>query len=234
MGAQRGFTLIEALVAMAILATVVIGLLGTRTVALTDATEARNWRLARELAEEEMSKLMAGAHELPPESGRIIQFEKYPGFSLQVLIGESAVASHGESQAGYMDDGAFGDHTQRLMWQRDRDNLLQASQKGMSYLEYEDFLREEELRKEREDQVPNEVDLEDVMVVIYFPVVRFDSPREEDSFTLKAKVSTLSLEGMTPEEAQRYAESQGQEVQSSNRPPGAESSSAVGSEGRRP
>ena len=234
MGAQRGFTLIEALVAMAILATVVLGFLGTRTGALTDATEARNWRLARELAEEEMSMLMAGAHEMPPESGRIIPFEKYPGFSLQVLIGESAIASHGESLAGDLDQGGFGDNTQRLMWQRDRDNLVQASQKGMSYLEYEDFLRDEELRKEEEDQVPSEVDLEDVMVVIYFPVVRFDSPREEDSFTLKAKVSTLSLEGLTPEEAERYAESRGQDMQSSNRPPGAASSPPGGGEGRRP
>ena len=218
-----GFTLLEAMVAMAILATVVLGFLGTRTSALTDATEARNWRLARELAEEEMSMLKAGAHELPPESGRIIPFEKYPGFSMQILIGEMAISSHDDALATDMDRGDLGDSSQRLRWQRERENLREANQRGMSYLEHEQFMREEELRREREEQLPSETELEDVMVVIYFPVVRLDADREEDNFTLKAKLSTLALEGMTPEQAERFAELRGQEVQGGNRPPGARS-----------
>jgi type II secretion system protein I len=214
---EGGFTLLEALVAMAILAIAVIGFLGTRTSALTDATEARDWRLARELAEEKMSELMAGAHELPPESGVIVPYEKYPGFKMQILIGETAIASYDESMAGDWDDGAFGD---RLSWQRDREYLTKARQKGMSYVDYENLRLEEERRKAEEEQVPNETDLEEVMVVIYFPVVRFDSDRDEDSFTLKAMVSTLALEGLTPEQAESFAQSRGQEVQIGNRPPG--------------
>jgi prepilin-type N-terminal cleavage/methylation domain-containing protein len=228
MSRHEGFTLIEALVAMSILAFVVVGFLGTRTAALTDATEARNWRLARELAEEEMSRLMAGAHELPPETGRIDPFEKYPGFALQILIGESAIASHEQHQAGQLDNGMLGDNSDRLIWQQDRENLRSASQRGMSYLEYEQFLLEEELRKEQEEQIPSEVDLEDVMVVIYFPVVRFNDDRDQDTFTLKAKVSTLALECMTPEVAERFAESRGGEMQAGNRPPGATGSGDEG------
>ena len=220
MSRHEGFTLIEALVAMSILAFVVIGFLGTRTAALTDATEARNWRLASELAEEEMSRLMAGAHELPPETGRIDPLDRYPGFALHILIGDSAIASHEQNLAGQLDNGALGDNSERLMWQQDRENLRSAGHRGMSYLEYEQFLLEEELRKEQEEQIPSEVDLEDVMVVIYFPVVRFAADRDEDTFTLKAKVSTLALEGMTPEEAERFAESRGGEILTGNRPPG--------------
>ena len=231
MGRQNGFTLLEAMVAMAILAMVVLGFLGTRTSALTDATEARNWRLARELAEEELSKLKAGAHEFPPESGRIIPFEKYPGFSLQILIGETSIASHKDALASDMDGGHLGDGSQRLLWQRERDNLREAGQKGMSYLEHEEFMREEELRLEREDQMPSETALEDVMVVIYFPIVRLDSPEEEGNFTLKAKLSTLALEGMTPEQAERFAQSRGETLQGASRPPGA-GSTGPGDPGR--
>ena len=45
--AERGFTLVEALVALAIVSMIVISYIGIRTTALIDATQARNWRLAR-------------------------------------------------------------------------------------------------------------------------------------------------------------------------------------------
>jgi prepilin-type N-terminal cleavage/methylation domain-containing protein len=51
---DSGFTLVEALVAMLIVSMVVISYIGIRTSALLDATYARNWRLAREIAEEKM------------------------------------------------------------------------------------------------------------------------------------------------------------------------------------
>ena len=81
--------------------------------------------------------------------------------------------------------------------------------------------------------MPSETTLEDVMVVIYFPMVRFDSAEEEGNFTLKAKLSTLALEGMTPEQAESFAESRGQEVQGANRPPGS-GSTGPGGTGRQP
>ena len=45
--AERGMLLLEALVAMLIVAVVTISYIGIRTTALIDATRARNWRLAR-------------------------------------------------------------------------------------------------------------------------------------------------------------------------------------------
>ena len=69
---ERGMLLIEALVAMLIVATVTITFIGIRSNSLIDATRARNWRLAREIAEEKLSTLQAGAHEVPPESGTVL------------------------------------------------------------------------------------------------------------------------------------------------------------------
>ena len=60
---EEGFTLLEALVALSIIALVVMNCLMFRTGALVDATEARNWRVAREVAQEILSELKAGARE---------------------------------------------------------------------------------------------------------------------------------------------------------------------------
>ena len=60
-GRESGMLLIEALVAMLIVAMVTIAYIGIRSTALIDATRARNGRLAREIAEEKLSTLQAGA-----------------------------------------------------------------------------------------------------------------------------------------------------------------------------
>ena len=73
--------LIEALIAMVIVAMVTISYIGIRTTAMMDALRARNWRLAREIAEEKLSILEAGAHEVPPQSGTMVPIDKYEGFS---------------------------------------------------------------------------------------------------------------------------------------------------------
>ena len=91
--AERGMLLIEALVAMLIVATVTVTFIGIRSNSLIDATRARNWRLAREIAEEKLSVLQAGAHEVPPESGMLLQVDKYDGFSFKIVLGETAVAN---------------------------------------------------------------------------------------------------------------------------------------------
>ena len=89
---ERGMMLLEALVAMLIVAVVTITYIGIRTTALIDATRARNWRLAREIADEKMSELKAGAHEVPPESGIRVPIDRYEGFAYMIALGESAVA----------------------------------------------------------------------------------------------------------------------------------------------
>lgn len=206
-GAQSGFTLLEALVALAIVAMVVLGFLGLRTAALMDAAEARNWRLARELAEEKMSELRAGARELPPESGTEIDFEDYPGFSYQILIGEGAVAEADAALAGDLGSGN-DEYSDRVTWQQDRDRYRRASQKGMTYREYQDWLWEEENRLLEEEKAPSDTEFEEVAVVVYFPKVRLDE-EGEDAFVLKARISTLAISGLTPDQAQAQAEARG-------------------------
>jgi type II secretion system protein I len=128
-GCEAGFTLIEALVALAVVAMVVIGFLGIRTSAIVDATEARNWRLAREIAEERMSELAAGARETPAESGVRVPIERYEGFAYKIVIGEADVADvESETASNAVDNGSVAG--ERLDWQRNRDDYRRASSRG--------------------------------------------------------------------------------------------------------
>ena len=90
---QDGFTLIEALLAIAIVAMVVTTVLSIRTGALIDANEARNWRVAREVAQEILSELAAGARD------EVVDYRMVPqpiptmtdveDWSYQIVIGET-------------------------------------------------------------------------------------------------------------------------------------------------
>jgi prepilin-type N-terminal cleavage/methylation domain-containing protein len=207
-GAEAGFTLLEAMVALGIIAMVVTSYLGIRTNAVGDAIEARNWRLAREIAEEQMSALLAGAHEVPPESGYDISLEeRYPGFHYRIYIGENAVsdmeAEIANAQAGGMSD--------RDEWQRNRDTYRKAQSRGLSALEYEDEMLQEEYEREMETRVPSETEFEDVAIAVFFPkVVNEEYQGQEEAFVLKTKASTLAISGHTPEQARMIAESRGE------------------------
>jgi prepilin-type N-terminal cleavage/methylation domain-containing protein len=205
---QDGFTLLEAVVALAVVAMVVIGYLGMRTSALIDGIEARNWRLARELAEERMSELIAGARETPPQSGIEEKFEQYEGFSYQIVVGESSI---GELEASIASDAAEEDtdSRSRAEWQENRDTYRKASSRGLSALEYQDQLAAEEYQRRVDNKAPSETEFEQVAVAVFFPKLnaRFEGQRE--SFLIKAKVSTLALSGMTPEQAKQIADAQG-------------------------
>lgn len=206
-----GFSLIEALVAMAILAMVVLTFLGTRTDALIDAGEARNWRLAQEIASEIMSELRAGSRDLPVESGLETDLsDQHPQFSYLVLKGEESINRFETDQAGLQDMSTGGDSAQRLAWQRERDQLRLSRQKNISLQDYRDQTLQEELDKDKE-QIPSEDELDDVMVVVYFPDIRPGERNQgRSTFKLKAKVSTLALSCRTPEEAARIANAQGE------------------------
>jgi type II secretory pathway pseudopilin PulG len=204
-----GFTLLEAVVALGIVAMVVTAYLGIRTSALADGIEARNWRLAREIAEERLSEVLAGAHETPPQSGISVSLdEKYPGFSYQIVIGESAVA---EMEAGLASDAAEQDPStrDRSDWQQNRDLYRKASARGLSALEYQDQTAAEEYQRQISSKAPSEDDFEEIAVVVFFPKLeaRYDGQRE--SFVIKSKVSTLALSGLTPDQARQIAEAQG-------------------------
>lgn len=219
---EQGFTLIESLVAITILAMVVMHFLGTRTAAMVDATEARNWRLARELGEWKLSELQAGANEFPPENRRQYPFDEYPGFSYQVLIGENAISEVEGEMAGMAESRSdlnsdYGPE-RRQQWQQERDRVREAQRLGMSMYDYEQQLLEEE----DEDTAPSESELEEVAIVVYFPNVRFtDDAPEFSHFMLKAKIPTMAMAGLTPDEAMQQAQARGQEFVRSNRPPGA-------------
>jgi len=196
---QGGFTLIEALVALAILAMVTVGFLGMRTSAIIDANEAHHWQIAREIAQQMLSELRAGAREYRPEPGRV-PIEKYKGFSSQILIGEEMISQFEAEEANW--DIGGGERGQRLTWQSERDDQRRARQKGLSLQDYRDE-RFKEQNQLDENETPSEDELEDVLVIVYFPNVRItdESSGPEASFKLKAKLSTLAIEGLTPDEA---------------------------------
>ncbi|MBM4062195.1 MAG: prepilin-type N-terminal cleavage/methylation domain-containing protein [Planctomycetes bacterium] len=227
---QQGFTLLEALVALAIVAMVVLSFLGIRTEALVDATRARNWRLAREIAEERLSELQAGAHETPPRSGDEVPLEKYDGFSYRIVIGESSVAEI-ESQladAAAGEDGAAGE---RLEWQRDRELYRRASSQGLSYSEYQDKLLEDEQRRQLEERAPSETDFEEVAIVVYFPKLDPDYPDQKDSLLIKSRLCTLAIAGLTPEQAAAIAAAKGQAPAAGGGAPGGAAAGAAGRSG---
>ena len=74
----------------------------------------------------------------------------------------------------------------------------------MSFYEYREKSElEEQDRLEREEAPPSEDEFEEVAVVIRFPNARFPTRGGEFSFfVLKARLSTMAIEGLTPEEAE--------------------------------
>jgi Tfp pilus assembly protein PilV len=216
--AEGGFSLIEALVALGIVATVVISYIGIRTSALVDATQARNWRLAREIAEEKLSELKAGAREVAPVSGETQRLEKYEGFSYKILIGEANV-SDAESEVGAAAAGEDEIASERIEWQRDRENYRRASSRGQTAQEY-DEQRLEDVNQRLAEKAPSETDFEEVAVVVYFPKLDFDYEGQQDALMIKARLSTLAISGLTPEQAQTIAQSMGQAGEGAGATPG--------------
>jgi prepilin-type N-terminal cleavage/methylation domain-containing protein len=201
-----GFTLVEVMVAVAILAIVILGFMATRSQAMADAIQAFNWRLARSIAEEQLSKLQAGANEFKPEPNAV-DVEDYPGFRYVILIGDEAIA-RAEAEIESFSNGDDYEASERRQWQRDRGDLRSARQKGVSL---DDYRREQVQSEYGEEQMPTEDDFEEVAVIVYFPNVTLDKDVDklEETFTLKAKVSTLAVHGLTPEQAESMAAQRG-------------------------
>lgn len=207
-GDERGMMLLEALVAMAIVAMVTISYIGIRTTALIDATSARDWRLAREIAEEKLSELKAGAHEVPPQSGMLIPIEKYEGFSYKVVMGEAEV-SEIESEIASNAAGDNQEAQDRNDWNQSRNDLREAQRLGLSAQDYEDR-NLQDINDRLAESAPSADEFEDVAVVVYFPKVDGDFPEQEEALLIKARVSTLAISGLTPDQAQSLAEARGE------------------------
>lgn len=206
---EAGFTLIEVVVAIGLVTLILTGFLGMRTDAVADGMEARNWRLARELAEEKLSELQAGARETPPISGQIVDLEKYHNFSYQIMIGESAI---GELEAKVAEEAADENReaSARTEWQRNRDVYRKASSQGQNYSEYQDQVAQDDSQRELAEQVPDEKKLEDVAVAVFFPKLNAHYQGQREAFVIKAKASTLALSGLTLDQAKIVADSKGQ------------------------
>ncbi len=200
---ESGMMLVEALAALAIVAMVTISFIGIRTTALVDATRARNWRLAREIAEQKLSELLAGAHEVPPQSGLLVPIDDYEGFSYKIVLGEGAVADL-EGEVATEAAGDDGVAAERIEWQRDREDFRRASSRGLSAQEYEDQ-RYDDINERLADKVPSADEFEEVAVVVYFPKLDPDYEGQQEALLIKSRVSTLAISGMTPDQAETIA-----------------------------
>ena len=236
MAHERGFTLIEALIAIAILSLVTFSMLGTRTDAITDAIEARNWLIAREHAERLLSELKAGHREMPPENG--LQYP-IPGFEEQqsdwwyeIAIGEEFISDVETRYTETLDSEDADKTRERMLWQKERDDMRAAERAGKSVYDYRAEQRNQQENYSTdggtEDTPIADDEFVDVAVFVFFPNVRQRGDGSQHSyFVLKAQISTLALNGLTPEEAETMSKSTGTGTSGAG-----DSSSSGGNSGR--
>ena len=213
---QKGFTLIEAVIAIAILAVVALSMLGFRTDAIIDATEARHWLIAREQAQMILSELKAGHREMPPENGMTYAV---PGFEndqdkwwYEVALGEEFISEVETRYTEGVDSEQANQARERMEWQKEREDIRGAGRAGMSVYDYRAKQRADQetygTDSGTEETPIAEDEFLDVAVFVFFPKVRpSDDGVDQSYFVLRARISTLALNGMTPEEAESLNES---------------------------
>ena len=59
------------------------------------------------------------------------------------------------------------------------------------------------------DKAPSADDFEEVAVVVYFPKLEATYPGQQEMLLIKARISTLAISGMTPDEASSLQEAEG-------------------------
>ncbi len=199
---HAGFTLMEVLVALAIMSMAMLSLIGLRTESLRQATGARNLRIAAAIATQVLSEVQAGmyrAYDLKDEDQTVEHFEQFPW---RILVGEGAIqeelAYRAEQEADSGDDRMI-QRQDRLNWLQRRSLSRRARQKGVSTAELED----QDLEP---DDSPDDQTYEDVaIIVVYF------APGEKSGqgdFILRGKATTLALNGLTSEQAKEQSNSE--------------------------
>ena len=84
-----GFTLLEVMIAVAVMAIALVSLYGSQSMGLSYAIEARFYSVAASLAETKMAELQSGVTGSAQVSGDF--GEKYPGYTWQISIDEVAL-----------------------------------------------------------------------------------------------------------------------------------------------
>lgn len=200
---EAGFSLLEVLVALAVLALAILWLLGLRTDGLVTAAEARNLRFAENLASQVLSEIQAGIVKVYDIRGQELTKEELPGFSYKVLLGETEIQ---EEESLLAEDQAMAadatDQDQRFwerqQWLNERSRVRKARSQGVLV----DDLQREEMEV---DDTPDEDTFEEIAVFVYYPTFRRDNDIDETPraiYRLRSRTSTLALSGLTNEQAE--------------------------------
>jgi len=200
---RGGFTLVEALVAFAILVLATVGMIWSRSDAVKRAAESRNLRLAMKIARETLDRFEAGMSQRDIYELNYWQpLEEYPDFAVRVVTRTEDISDFEEDLAMAAEDEEGLrrlDLEERLRDARRYEESETRSGEGGTAAE--DSLVEEE------EQPIDEETLQDLVVGVRYP--SFDLERYPDGrgvYILRTQLSTLALSGMTPEEAQEEQE----------------------------
>lgn len=200
---QSGFTLMEVLVALAIMAMAMLSMIGLRSESLVQSTEARNLRVASALATQILSEVQAGmyrAYDLANEDQYVEGFEKFPW---RLLIGEGAIQEELSIQAEREAESGDQDMIQRqerMDWLQKRALSRKSRLQGISTSQLED----QELEP---DETPDDQTFEEIAIIVDY----FAPSKKEDraDFMLRGRATTLALNGLTTEQAEEMNKSEG-------------------------
>jgi type II secretion system protein I len=200
---QAGFTLMEVLVALAIMSMAMLSLIGLRSESLVQATEARNLRVAAALATQILSEVQAGmyrAYDLKDEDQSVEGFEKFPW---RLLVGEGAIQeelSYRAEREAESGDQQLVERQERMDWLQKRSMSRKSRQRGITTTELEDQQLEP-------DETPDDQTFEEIAIIVdYFaPSKKGDS----NDFILRGRATTLALNGLTSEQAEEQNKSEG-------------------------
>ena len=123
------------------------------------------------------------------------------------MLGETGVA---DVEAEVANEAA-GDDTEakdRIEWDRNREDMRRANDRGMNQQEYEDS-QFDDIEERLAEKAPSETDLEEVAVVVYWQKLDGDFPGQQEALLIKARISTLAISGMTPDQAMTIQEAEG-------------------------
>ena len=203
---DEGFSLLEVLVAVAILAVALLSLAGLRTDSLVTATSARNLRIAQTFAKRILAQVQSGQFDAWELRGTEHQIEEIDGFSYRIFIGEGEIQEELSRIAEDQADETGSEQDQRryekLDWIKRRRMMREARDRGEDTSTLDTATTEEPTD---EDEEPDEETYEDIGVFVYY----FDPKKPGDLgvFSLRGRASTLALSGLTPDEVSKSSES---------------------------